>query len=202
MIVASDLSTGTTDDLVHLCNTSSRLLHIVRPFLFRKVKVKATGDQSNATHVLALLAQDKSLAKRISELTFERCPPPGENPFQDNDPQTRPSLINVEALANMVSLKRVALYGAVFRNAHEQHEFGRVLAPGSGIPFDELTYVANQSLSSNVCSSSSISCTAGRVPTAGPIPHCGISMASNMSSISPGPIARRRSVVFKQSMRA
>jgi hypothetical protein len=139
MLVASNLST--TNDLAHLCITSSRLFHIVRPFLYRNVVIKATGHQSNASHVLALLAHDKSLAKYVVQLTLERRRPPGYFSYYDSQTQvTRPSLINVDALTNMVSLQHVALYGPVFLNAHEQNEFGRVLA---GIPLDELTYIAD-----------------------------------------------------------
>jgi hypothetical protein len=142
LLVASGLSS--TNDLAHLCNTSSRLLRIVRPFLYRIVEIQAAGHQSNASDTLALLAHDKSLAKCVVELIIERCPPPGQEHFpDDDDPQTRPNLINVDALKSMVSLKHVALYGPVFRNAHEQNEFGRVFSPESGIPLEKLTYVAD-----------------------------------------------------------
>jgi hypothetical protein len=135
IIIASDLST--TNDLAHLGITCSRIFHIVRPFLYRNVVIEADGHQSNASHVLALLAHDKSLAKCVVQLTLKRIQPPG----YVYDPQiTPPSLINVDALTNMVSLQHVALYGFVFRNAHEQNELGRVLA---GIPLAELTYVAD-----------------------------------------------------------
>jgi hypothetical protein len=140
MLVASNLST--TNDLAHLCITSSRLFHIVRPFLYRSIVIKATGYESDASHVLALLARDKSLAKYVVQLTLERCRPPNETLLMYDIPQIRPSLVNVDALTNMVSLKHVTLYGPVFRNAHEQNEFGRVLAPGSGISLVELTYIA------------------------------------------------------------
>jgi hypothetical protein len=143
MLIAS--SVPTRNDLAHLCITSSRLLHIVRPYLYRNVEIEASGPQCNASYVLTLLARDKPLAKRVIELTLERRPPPGHEYFpDDDDPQSRPSLINLDALANMVSLKHVALYGPVFRNAHEQNEFGRVLSPrGSDISLEELTYVAD-----------------------------------------------------------
>jgi hypothetical protein len=138
LLIVSGLSSPS--DLAHLSATSSRLLHIVRPFLFRKVEVKAVRRRSNASGVLALLDRDKSLARCVVDLTLERCLLPGET--QHRDIQSHPSLINVGALANLVSLKHVALYGPVFRNEHEQLEFGRVLSPGSGIALEELTYVA------------------------------------------------------------
>jgi hypothetical protein len=117
--------------------TCSQIFHIIRPFLYRNVVIEADGHQSNASHVLALLAHDKSLAKCVVQLTLKHIQPPG----YVYDPQiTPPSLINVDALTNMVSLQHVALYGPVFLNAHEQNEFGRVLA---GIPLDELTYIAD-----------------------------------------------------------
>lgn len=141
MQIASGISIP--NDLAHLCVTSSRFLHIVRPYLYRNVKIKVVGPQSNASHVLELLAHDKPLAKCVIELTLERCQPPGQKYVPDDDPQSQPSLINLDALANMVSLKHVTLYGPVFRNAHEQNEFGCVLAPGSNISLEELTYVAN-----------------------------------------------------------
>src|SRR5262245_27203919 len=129
--IASNLSN--TNDLAHLCITSSRFFHIVRPFLYRNVKIKAVGSQSNASNVLELLARDKALAKCVIRLTLERHSP-------STDHYTRPSLIDPDALANMVSLQHVVLYGLVFTHVHEQLDFGRALA---NISLDELAYAAH-----------------------------------------------------------
>jgi hypothetical protein len=138
MMVASCLSPC---DLAHLCITSSVLLHIIRPILYRKVELKAIGYHSNASTVLQLLARDKPLARCVIELKLERCLLPGEK-FLDEDPP-RPRLIYPDALENMVSLKRVILYGPIFLSEFEQSEFARVFAPGLGIEFEELVYAAD-----------------------------------------------------------
>jgi hypothetical protein len=131
MLVASNLSTP--NDLAHLCITSSRFLRILRPFLYRNVKIKAVGSRSNGTHLFTLLAHDKSLAKCVVELTLERFSPP----YNRYD---RTSLVNPDALVNMVSLKHVVLYGTVFSDVYDQIDFGRALA---NISLDELTYTAD-----------------------------------------------------------
>jgi hypothetical protein len=127
--------------VIWLSITSPGLLHIIRPILYRKIEVKAIGYHSNASGVLQLLARDKPLARCVIELKLEQCLLPGEK-FLDEGPP-RPRLIYLGALANMVSLKRIILYGSIFLSEFEQIEFARALAPGLGIELEELIYAAD-----------------------------------------------------------
>jgi hypothetical protein len=69
---------------------------------------------------LNLLARDRELASCVDRLLLCQF-----TPFL---PETREShLVNLEALANMVSVRTVILRGLVFCVAREQLEFGRIL---------------------------------------------------------------------------
>jgi hypothetical protein len=120
-----------SSDLACLSITSSRLLHIVRPILYRVVSLTTGIHDTDPLYALALLARDKELAKCVIELELDRKPP------SDSTPNTTHSLISPDALANLLSLNRILIRGRVFLTAFEQHEFGRVLA---GIPLKEFTY--------------------------------------------------------------
>jgi hypothetical protein len=121
-------------DLARLCTASFHLLNIVRPLLYRTLHLEAIDHESNSATVLALLAKDKSLARCVVELTLSR-----RLTFRDllDDLRDLPRLVNVNALANMISLKRIALSNYVFRNRWEQNTFARLLVD---IPLEELTY--------------------------------------------------------------
>jgi len=134
-LIASSLS---KHDLTRLGVTCSRLFHIVRPILYRDVLIEAEGQRTNAYDILTLLAQDKSLAKLVVNLTLHRELSDRVNISIDVLP-TLPSLINPEVLVNLTSLKCVSIYGPVFRNALEGRMFLRVL---STIPIESFAYFA------------------------------------------------------------
>jgi hypothetical protein len=119
-------------DLAHLSASSFHLLHVIRPFLYHTVHIKAVNREFRLAETLVLLANNNSLAECVVELELSR---------QVTSPQyfiieDLPCLINVGALANMTSLKRIKISGNVFRNEVEQNEFARSLA---GIPLEQLT---------------------------------------------------------------
>jgi hypothetical protein len=140
ILVASYLS---KPDLAHMSIASSRLLSIIRPLLYYDVEVKAEGHKSNASVILSLLAQNKSLARWVVKLKLIRVVA-GYVP--DRELEDLPTLIDLDVLTNLSSLRGITLHGPVFRNALEQSEFGRVLAVGSGIPLEELVYVGKGTL--------------------------------------------------------
>jgi len=122
LLIAQCLSLA---DLTCLILTSSRLLSIIRPALYRAVHLHTGLRCANVTQTLALLVRDKELARRVVQLDLTAY-------------FGRGTLVDLDALMNLVSLKQVKLYGGVFRSAVEQREFGRVLA---SIPLEELTYM-------------------------------------------------------------
>jgi hypothetical protein len=130
-LIAASLSRS---DLANLSRTSFRFLHIVRPTLYRTVSLTTGIRETDPMPALALLARDKELAKSVVELKLYR-----QLPITDSVPRKIHSLINPDALANLVSLRHIAIRGSVFLTSHEQHEFGRVLA---GVPLEGLTYSA------------------------------------------------------------
>ena len=142
MAIASYLS---NQDLAHLTYTSVHLLDIIRPLLYRSVEL----DAFNATEPLALLARDATLAKCVIMLTLQRTPDSYSSGGSDDDEESEPensppssdlpSLINLDALANLTSLRHILLYGAIFRNALEQNEFGKALSVG--IPLQQLAMI-------------------------------------------------------------
>lgn len=126
LLIASSLS---PPELACLGFTSFRLLHIIRPILYRAVSLK-----TDASKTLALLARDKELARCVVELRLARRISLEVPPVCDNQ-----SLVNFDALTNLISLKRITLCERVFTTAFEQREFGRALA---SIPLEELTHIA------------------------------------------------------------
>jgi hypothetical protein len=139
ILVASCLS---KPDLAHMSIASSRFLSIIRPLLYYDVEVKAEGHKSNASVILSLLAQNKSLARWVVKLKLIRV----ASYVSDRELEDLPTLIDLDVLTNLRSLKSITLHGPIFRNAIEQSEFGRVLAVGSGIPLEELVYVGKGTL--------------------------------------------------------
>jgi hypothetical protein len=129
-LIAASLSWS---DLANLSRTSFLFLHIVRPTLYRTVSLTTSIRETDPMPTLALLARDEELAKSVVELKLYR-----QIPITDSEvPRKIHSLINPDALANLVSLRHIAIRGLVFLTSHEQHEFGRVLA---GVPLEGLTY--------------------------------------------------------------
>lgn len=133
LLVVASLS---LPDLARLSLTSSHLLHIIRPGLYRIVSLKTGVHDINPSHTLALLARNKELAKCVVELRLTRNIPLLAN----SAPNTRYSLVDQDALVNLRSLKRIVICGRVFRTVFEQNSFGRLLA---GIQLEELTYIAH-----------------------------------------------------------
>jgi hypothetical protein len=133
LLIVASLSRS---DLAHLSTTSSCLLYIVRPILYRAVSVTTGIGDTDPSHTLALLARDKELAKCVVELSLNRQIP------LDIAPRAVHSLINPDALANLRSLRHIVIRGRVLLTALEQRDFGLVLA---GILLEELTYVAYDS---------------------------------------------------------
>jgi F-box domain len=125
-------------DLAHLSCTSSPLLRIVRPILYRSVSLTARVRGPDPSYTLALLARDEELAKSVVELKLDR------SISRYSASHSMHSLVNPDALANLVSLRHIVIRGSVFLTPHEQHEFGRVLA---GIPLEDLTYIPYQYIS-------------------------------------------------------
>jgi hypothetical protein len=126
-------------DLARLCTASFHFLHVVRPLLYRTIHLKAVGWKSNSAAALALLAKDKSLARCVVELRLSRRIVSDVEDFLESlvDLLNLPCLVNVDALANMTSLKRIEFSDNVFRNGVEQGEFAGTLAD---IPLEQLTY--------------------------------------------------------------
>jgi hypothetical protein len=124
-------------DLAHLSCTSSSLLRIVRPILYRSVSLTARVQGTDPSYTLALLARDEALAKSVVELKLNR-------PISRySSSHSMHNLVNPDALANLVSLRHIVIRGSVFLTPHEQYEFGRVLAD---IPLEDLAYIAYNSL--------------------------------------------------------
>lgn len=115
----------TQSNLAFLSLTCSRLLTITRPLFFRSVFLKASIGNTTVSSTLDLLARDHTLAKSVIELTLFRVIDPNYPPYYYV--KKGPSLVNVDALTNMVSLKRITIVGPIFCNEVEQREFARVL---------------------------------------------------------------------------
>ncbi|KIM75157.1 hypothetical protein PILCRDRAFT_827586 [Piloderma croceum F 1598] len=130
-------SLDSRSDLAHLSCTSSPLLRIVRPILYRSVSLTARVQGTDPSYTLALLARDEALAKSVVELKLNR---PISRYLTSHSMH---NLVNPAALANLVSLRHIVIRGSVFLTPHEQHEFGRVLAD---IPLEDLAYIAYNSL--------------------------------------------------------
>lgn len=132
LLIASNLSQS---DLAYLSLASSQLLHIIRPHLYRSVNLEANPYTS---HTLALLARDKELARCVIELMLSRRS--GFGLAANVVPYQEPSLVNVAALENLITLKRITLLGRIFCTTVEQSQFGRTLA---NIPLEEFTCIAS-----------------------------------------------------------
>jgi hypothetical protein len=103
--------------------------------------ISTRNRECKSAAVLPLLAEDKSLAKYVVELTLSR------HITYDlaNDLQNLPCLVNVSALANIVSPKRIRLSDCVFRSGVEH---AQALA---GISLKRFTFVVmNDSLEINL----------------------------------------------------
>ena len=79
-----------------------------------------------------LLARDKILTGAVIELTLL-----GPSRILDMGPH-----VNLDAITNMTSLKRVRIQGAVWSTELEQLEIGRILAAKTGTTLEQLTYRA------------------------------------------------------------
>ena len=122
-------------DLSRLSITCRRLLHIIRPILYQSVSLTEDCSDTDPTPTLALLARDTDLAKCVVELRLDK-----ESIFPSTFTQHRyrPSLINIDTLANLLSLKRIVICGIIFRTATEMIEFGRVLCE---LPLEDFTFI-------------------------------------------------------------
>jgi hypothetical protein len=122
-------------DLSRLSVTCRRLLHIIRPILYQSVSLTEDCSDTDPTPTLALLARDTDLAKCVVELRLDK-----RSIFVTTLTQHRyrPSLINIDTLANLLSLKRIVICGIIFRTAIEMREFGRVLCE---LPLEDFTFI-------------------------------------------------------------
>ena len=117
-------SFSTRSDLARFSVTSSYFLSVVRPLFYQVLVLKPRVCAPTWT----LLARDEELASSVSELTLDACK---HRIFGSDD---RPSLagpqlfIDLDALANLTSLKRITLIGTVFKTAEEQSNFGHIVS--------------------------------------------------------------------------
>lgn len=125
-------------DLTSLSLSCAHLLPIVRPALYRFVRLTA---RSAIIETLSLLERDKQLANCVMEITLERTRK--FDPPMNVEDTSGPSLVNAGALGNLTSLKRVTLRGPVFQSESELNVFARVLSAKSGTALEELTYTAH-----------------------------------------------------------
>ena len=110
-------------DLARFSVTSSYFLIVVRPLYYRVLVLKPRVCAPTWT----LLARDEELASSVSELTLDACK---QRIFIGTGGRTSgPQLfIDLDALANLTSLKRITLIGTVFKTAEEQSNFGRIVS--------------------------------------------------------------------------
>jgi hypothetical protein len=92
---------------------------------------------TDPTPTLALLARDTDLAKCVVELKLDR-----KSIFLTTLTQHRyrPSLINIDTLANLLSLKSIVICGMISRTAMELREFGQVLYE---LPLEDFTFIGS-----------------------------------------------------------
>ena len=115
-------------DLAAFSTTSSKFLSIIRPLFYRSAFLRLGSRHWRPA--MDLLARDKMLASAVVELCLQ-----GTFPRLDVGPP-----INSDAIANMTSLKRVWIRGAVWSTELEQFEIGRILAAKTSTSLEELSY--------------------------------------------------------------
>ena len=119
-------------DLAAFSTTSSKFLSIIRPLLYRSVCLCLWSYSWRST--MDLLARDKMLASVVVELYLL-----GPSPEPDMGPH-----VDLDAITNMTSLKRVRIEGAVWSTELEQLEIGRILSAKTGTSLEQLTYSASR----------------------------------------------------------
>lgn len=137
-LIASSISPR---DSAHLALTCAHISDIVRPLLYRAVRLCIGMQANSASETLTLLARDKELARCVVELTLCRdswhCKEIHDHGIFDSC--VAPFLVNLDAIKNMTSLKHLALMGPLFRDNNEQSELGQVLGSTLGVLLEQMT---------------------------------------------------------------
>ncbi|KAJ7454929.1 hypothetical protein B0H11DRAFT_1926267 [Mycena galericulata] len=124
-------------DLGALCLTSSQMLSITRPVLYRHLSLVAEIQlQSNVSvrETFALLARDAVLARSVRDLTLD-------SGSRQHTYYRNPGLLDIPSLRNMTQLKRVTIIGDLSRHAGSKDivEFIQIL---HDLRLDELRFPA------------------------------------------------------------
>ncbi|KAJ7170139.1 hypothetical protein C8R46DRAFT_224583 [Mycena filopes] len=122
-------------DLADLGVTSSQVISITRPILYRDLTLNTIADvepNEAAADTFALLARDPELAKSVRVLTLDG----GEE--EDLDINDTPILVHVASLRNMSQLKSLRIIGHIFRYADEDMKADFIDALRT-LPLEELS---------------------------------------------------------------
>jgi hypothetical protein len=111
-------------DLNSLSRSSSYLLGVIRPILYRAVHLRYQGP-GKSDDTLRLLAYDKELAGHI--LAFSISAPQAYVAVAATEPPEPIPTYYSESICNMTSLKSLELRGSIFNDMSEQREFVRKL---------------------------------------------------------------------------
>ena len=98
-------------DLALLCRTSSVLLEMTRPILYREVKLLFSFDDTRTFEALNLLAANSELSKHV--VSF-RTPWPDDSPLLE---------LLLEAIFKMSSLRKLKVDGLKFYQESQQTRF-------------------------------------------------------------------------------